>query len=59
MAKSSDGNIVTADQLVASRYQTCRSDEYLVSFVTSSRQVTDYASMQPSPLHPPSFPISW
>jgi len=59
MAKSSDGNIVMVDQLVASMYKNCRSDEYLVSFVTSCRQVTDYASIQPSPLHPPSFPISW
>jgi len=51
MAKSSDGKIVMADQLVTSMLQNCRPDEYLESFVTSSRQVTDYASKQPSPLH--------
>jgi hypothetical protein len=55
MAKSSDGNIVMADQLVASVLQNYRSDEYFERYVTSSKQVTDYASKQPSPLHQPSF----
>jgi len=60
MAKSSDGNILMADQLITSMYQNCRSDEYLVSFVTISRQVTtDCASIHSSTLHSASFPISW
>jgi hypothetical protein len=58
MAKSNDGKIVMVDQLVASMFQNCHYDEYLERFVTSSRQVTDYASKQPSPLHPTSFPTN-